>query len=239
MGNKKIIIGLTFGLMVLSIFVIADLCQGHNVAIDEGYGVNGIKIRYNALDITDDPAYLIIGNKYELKTKGKNLGNYDESVYFEISIVDSLGKIIESWHHTYSLKINKSKYVPSDWEDWDTTGLAPGIYTIIASASINDEECDYSNNLRLRIVRLEYDKDGDGVLDSLDKCPNSRLGEEVDENGCDPFQFCEPFYCGFNCFYADWRNNEHGVEYPHDCAMVIVLREGTYEPRCVPLSCGD
>ncbi len=235
MRNNKIIIGLTFGLIVLSMFVIGNSC--HDVAIDEGYGVNGIKIRYNSADITDEPAYLLIGNKYELKTKGKNLGNYDESVYFEISIVDSLGSIIESWHHTYSLNIDQSKYVPSGWEDWDTSGLAPGIYTIIANASISAEECDYSNNERKRAVILDYDDDNDSIVNILDKCQNSRLGEEVDENGCDAFQFCEPFYCSLGCFYADWKGNEG--ENPNDCAMVIVLREGEHYPECVPLSCGD
>lgn len=30
----------------------------------------------------------------------------------------------------------------------------------------------------------ELDSDGDGVLDSMDKCPNTPIGVEVDENGC-------------------------------------------------------
>lgn len=236
MGNKDFIFWVV-GLVLLSILVIAE--EHHDVVIDASYGVNGIKIRYNATDITDDPACLIIGNSYELRTKGENPGDYDESVYFNISIANSSGNIIEYWHHTYSLDINQSKYVPNGWEVWNTSGLSPGIYTIIASASIQEEEGDYSNNLVSRAVRLDYDNDGDGVADCFDKCPDSKPGEEVDQNGCDIFQFCEPFYCGFNCFYADWRNNENGVKYPHDCTVVIISREGDYEPKCVPLSCAD
>ena len=34
------------------------------------------------------------------------------------------------------------------------------------------------------VVAAPLDSDGDGVLDNLDKCPNTRAGEEVDKDGC-------------------------------------------------------
>lgn len=82
-----------------------------------------------------------------------------------------------------------------------------------------------------------FDMDNDGVADCFDICPNSRPKEDVDQYGCDPFQFCEPFYCSIDCFYADWKNNEG--KNPNDCTMVIVLREGEHYPKCVPLTCTD
>lgn len=242
MGNERIVIGLTFGLIVLSIFVVGNLCQGHDVAIDTAYSgaINGVKITYDSLDITDDPAYLVIGEEYKLKSKIKNVGNFSEAhVDYMLLIKAQNGSVIEKFtHFTSSLKKDESKYMPtSGWDNWNTIGLPVGTYALIANISINPTECDYSDNERKRIVMLDYDYDSDGVVNILDKCPNSMLGEEVDENGCDAFQFCEPFYCSLDCFYADWKGNEG--KYPHDCTMVIVLREGTYEPKCVPLSCGD
>ncbi|MFH1399462.1 MAG: LamG domain-containing protein [Candidatus Woesearchaeota archaeon] len=95
-----------------------------------------------------------------------------------------------------------------------------------------DDDCD-------GLIDEGFDQDQDGVADCYDICYNSRTGELVDQNGCDPFQFCEPFYCGWSCYYADWKSNEPGVLYPHDCTMVIIAREGTYEPKCVPLTCAN
>jgi hypothetical protein len=84
------------------------------------------------------------------------------------------------------------------------------------------------------------DKDEDGVCDEADKCPNSRKNELIDANGCDPFQFCRPFYCGPSCLSADFiplGGHSEGLFYPHDCTVVIIFKEGTLEPRCVPLTC--
>jgi len=38
--------------------------------------------------------------------------------------------------------------------------------------------------LGLILCKGEVDTDGDGVIDSLDKCPNTPIGVEVDANGC-------------------------------------------------------
>jgi hypothetical protein len=92
------------------------------------------------------------------------------------------------------------------------------------------------------------DKDKDCVCDKDDLCPNSRPGELIDENGCDPFQFCRPFYCGNSCYDADFIpkyqncvpiNSTPEPRYPADCTVVMVFKEGTLEPRCVPLTCAD
>jgi len=78
------------------------------------------------------------------------------------------------------------------------------------------------------------DEDGDGVCDKDDKCEDSLEGELVDEDGCDPFQYCGRFSCGFDCYYADWRNNE-AVLFPNDCVVVMRYLGGEpAQPICVP-----
>lgn len=83
---------------------------------------------------------------------------------------------------------------------------------------------------------------GDGILDLGEECDDGNL---INGDGCDANctieynDFCEQFYCGFNCFYADWKNNEPSVKYPNDCTVVIVAREGKYYPKCVPTTCAD
>lgn len=83
------------------------------------------------------------------------------------------------------------------------------------------------------------DKDGDqdGVLDIYDLCPNSMHWERIDKNGCDPFQFCKSFNCGLGCFNADFREDELNKSMPNDCTVVILAKEGSYYPKCVPVEC--
>ena len=80
----------------------------------------------------------------------------------------------------------------------------------------------------------DRDSDNDGVNDCDDYCPNSKPNEPVDQNGCDIFQFCGVVACGPGCEQADWKWNEPGVTYPHDCTTVIVENEGQLYPTCVP-----
>jgi hypothetical protein len=88
---------------------------------------------------------------------------------------------------------------------------------------------------------FDGDDDMDGVQDEYDLCPDSRSGEIVDINGCDPFQFCEQFYCSTACYSADFipLYGEPEKVLTPDCTVVIIYNEGTYEPECVPVSCLD
>jgi len=101
------------------------------------------------------------------------------------------------------------------------------------------EECDDGNDIDGDLcsnlcVACESDKDHDLVCDTVDQCPNSKPNEPVDQNGCDIFQFCGQLTCGFNCFEADWRNNEE-TNHPQDCTVVIPLNNGLeQQPICVP-----
>ena len=78
------------------------------------------------------------------------------------------------------------------------------------------------------------DSDNDGVLDCDDMCPDSKPNEPVDENGCDIFQFCSKSSCGWDCFEADFLDNED-VQYPKDCTIGVVEKEGKLQqPICIP-----
>lgn len=96
------------------------------------------------------------------------------------------------------------------------------------------EICDGEDNDCDGLIDEGFDSDGDGVADCFDDCPNSTSGEPVDQEGCDPFQFCGQFSCGLNCIYADWRFNEQSTMFPHDCIIVVVENEATLIPKCYP-----
>jgi len=96
------------------------------------------------------------------------------------------------------------------------------------------EICDGKDNDCDGQIDEGFDKDNDGIADCFDSCPNSKPNEPVDQNGCDIFQFCGQLTCGFNCFEADWRDNED-TKHPNDCTVVIPLRNGIeQQPICVP-----
>ncbi|MDP3027265.1 MAG: hypothetical protein Q8N63_06150 [Nanoarchaeota archaeon] len=116
------------------------------------------------------------------------------------------------------------------------------------------EECDDGNNVNGdgcdKYCKTEGcpDTDHDCVCDQDDKCLNSRQGEMVNEDGCDPFQFCGQLSCGDGCSKLDFipamQNceeipGEPEGQYPGDCTTVIVHKEGIPEPRCTPTTCAD
>lgn len=84
------------------------------------------------------------------------------------------------------------------------------------------------------------DTDNDGVPDMLDICPNTPIGEDIDNNGCSNPQFCEKqSRCGLGCDGADWKHNEPLLTNPHDCMTVIIHKGGIPEPICAGSSCAD
>lgn len=90
------------------------------------------------------------------------------------------------------------------------------------------------------------DSDSDGVCDREDKCLGSLESEPVNAQGCDAFQFCEQFYCSTACFNANFfpiaQKDENvfsvrAMPRKPSCTIVLIHREGTLEPKCVPLEC--
>jgi len=106
-----------------------------------------------------------------------------------------------------------------DWaNDWNDTGKVGCTYTCAQATG---------------------DSDLDGVIDILDKCPNSPK-EEVDQDGCSNVQFCAmQGICGLSCNLADWKHDEPFSNNPYDCMTVIVAKEGGYQPTCAGSTCAD
>ena len=108
--------------------------------------------------------------------------------------------------------------------------------------------CDSTNNWNdagatgctYTCTQVSMDSDLDGVFDILDKCPNTPIGEPVDQDGCSNPQFCKKqAICGSSCSLADWKHNEPFSNNPYDCMTMIIAKEGKYQPMCAGSTCAD
>ncbi|WP_216395920.1 Rib/alpha-like domain-containing protein [Arcanobacterium phocae] len=68
--------------------------------------------------------------------------------------------------------------VLTDWSDNETERVIPVTFT-----AHNSDGSSFSSTFDITIIR---DSDGDGVVDTLDKCPATPDGATVDETGCVP-----------------------------------------------------
>ena len=112
------------------------------------------------------------------------------------------------------------------------------------------EECDDGNDNNFDDCRNDCtrcpDRDRDCVCDNEDECDNSREHELINEQGCDPFQFCGKFNCG-SCEKADFIPKYQDCEdvegepepEPLDCITGLIHKEGFLYPKCLPLTCLD
>ncbi len=79
------------------------------------------------------------------------------------------------------------------------------------------------------------DADGDGEADATDACPDTQMGEAVDQAGCSLGQFCSAIDVNVKagkaiCRSSDWRNDEP-IRLPFDCLPASGI--------CVPsIACG-
>jgi cysteine-rich repeat protein len=108
------------------------------------------------------------------------------------------------------------------------------------------EECDDGNNIDGDGCQADCtfcdDDDNDGCCNEVDACPGSRPGEPINQECCDPFQFCATFNCGLGCEQADFvpfGGIPENTTSPYDCTTVVVYNQGSYNPRCFPLTCLD
>jgi len=65
-------------------------------------------------------------------------------------------------------------------------------------------------NENARMAALLVDSDGDGVLDSTDRCSASPPSVEVNSNGCSRAQFCSLWTAPALCVAADWQDPRLG-----------------------------
>jgi hypothetical protein len=70
----------------------------------------------------------------------------------------------------------------------------------------------------LAMIRPVLDDDADGIPDTLDRCPGTPPGEEVDSEGCTQTAFCARWTVRRFCRAADWRNDEPARA--HDCVWL-------------------
>jgi hypothetical protein len=99
----------------------------------------------------------------------------------------------------------------------------------------NDGIGDINDNCMKIFNPNQEDEDNDGIGDNCDNCLDSRE-INVDEYGCDQFQFCEKFSCSNGCFYADWKDDEESS--PEDCVIIMQEKSGTFIPKCTATVCG-
>jgi hypothetical protein len=82
---------------------------------------------------------------------------------------------------------SKHRFNTSDFNQTVTT-LNKDV-TLTANNTLEVQlQSDPGSALTIEIDGQAADSDGDGVIDSLDKCPNTLKGEAVDANGCSQSQ---------------------------------------------------
>ncbi len=117
-----------------------------NVTTDYLGAVGGIKITRDGTDVVGADENLTIGETYTIRYKLVNEGDFYESIAVTVKIDN---ETLET--HTYSLTAGDSNTYS---DEWDTTELTAGVYTITVSASIADD-ANPADNERTRDVMLE------------------------------------------------------------------------------------
>lgn len=123
--------------------------------------------------------------------------------------------------------------------DFDYTFPAPSGATLVYDRGIvvvRDDEHQYVDFSARLQAEIFTDGDMDGEHDATDRCPNTPVGEEVDDGGCSLVEYCSTFDANTRegrkgCLLADWKNDEAGRV--RDCTLEIV----NFRPRdvqCVP-----
>ena len=83
------------------------------------------------------------------------------------------------------------------------------------------------------------DSDGDGEIDSRDRCPDTPPHTEVDDGGCSLVQFCASFDVTVRagaraCKKADWKNDEPVMPSRQRDCTIERGGHGTLDDRCIP-----
>jgi len=138
-----------------------------NITTDYEGAVNGIKITRDGTDVVGPDENLTIGETYKIRYKLVNEGDFNETVHVTVRVAN------ESWsmligEHSYSLDAGESD---TYYDEWNTSGLAPGNYTITVNASISEDAHPEDNKAwrDVEIVPLPIgDMNRDGEVDFND-----------------------------------------------------------------------
>ena len=131
-----------------------------NVTTDYTGAVNGIKITRDGTDVVGADENLTVGETYKIRYKIVNEGDFDETA---IAVTVKINDEVLATH-TYSLAAGDFKTYS---DEWDTTGLTAGVYTITVNASIADD-ANPADNERTREVVLETAAEQVPVSDAED-----------------------------------------------------------------------
>ena len=141
--------------LIASAFVVLQNGKGvangssvHDVGISTDYqgAVNGIKITRDGTDVIGANESLIIGETYKIRYKLVNNGDFNESINVKVTVGNTTIAT-----HNYSVSAGATNTYA---DEWNTTGLSPGDYTIIVNASIENDS-NPSDNIATRNVVLE------------------------------------------------------------------------------------
>lgn len=88
-------------------------------------------------------------------------------------------------------------------------------------------------------IDLLDDSDNDGVVDTIDKCPDTPMGFITDNSGCSSRQYCDLVKIRYTikknqiiinptdywkCVESDWLSNELDKRFPSDCQVVYIKK---------------
>jgi len=128
------------------------------IALDYPESFNGIRIvdcetNTTILNNSGDLTVLSAGNIYNISCRVGNKGDFNELVIIEVNIFNSTNSI--NYNKTYTKSLNVGEYFNISFDEWNTSNLPLGNYTITVSAKINGaDDSNLSDNSRSRIVYL-------------------------------------------------------------------------------------
>ncbi len=157
-----------------------DYVLPHDIAITTSYAnsVHGVRLTHaNFTPINEDIAVIRTNRIYKLIFKTINEGNYDETVDFEAYLYDEYGNPVYAWFPTPGFLTIPGFLTRT--LTLNTGYIGPGLYSFDVNASIIPPESDYSDNERVRMIRVaECINDGD--------CDNGLW--------CDGEEYCDSNY---------------------------------------------
>lgn len=216
-----------------------DVVRVQDHSIKDSRAIQGILTQDSAARAIDVNAFNIVFDDTATNTMTLASGNYDFVVFDKYSI-DPPGFVPDNRRLTVRVENSLNNIIFEENYTNPSPGSVEGVvvdsYAVPSFGSYEfliDTEDSVYWFLQECTMAPCVDEDGDGVCDEDDECPNSLPNEPVDEDGCDPFQFCDQFYCGIDCFTADFQNNEKD-EFPGDCTVVLRDVEGMQYPACRP-----
>jgi len=128
----------------------------HNINVTTDYcPPTGIRIKEVGGPDIPHGTNLTIGKEYWIMTSVANEGDFNDTVYETITVINETGVPVFGPVDTQEKLINVSDYKQFK-KKWNTSGLTPGNYIIFVNASIVDyTDAHPENNNRTRVVGLE------------------------------------------------------------------------------------